>query len=82
MLALYPAARRMLAHRGQACPASLIAGFSVAALTLLSYRTYSSLLKWLGLCVFAYVRIVFFVQVPWGEVWREALVPRVEFSHG
>lgn len=58
-----------------------ISVFSVAALTFLSYRTYSSLLKWLGLCVFAYVGIVFFVQVPWDEVARGALLPRVEFSH-
>ncbi|GAB3408637.1 Nramp family divalent metal transporter [Massilia agilis] len=55
---------------------------SVVALTLLSYSAYSSLLKWLGLCVFAYVGIVFFVQIPWPDVARDTLVPRLQFSHG
>jgi NRAMP (natural resistance-associated macrophage protein)-like metal ion transporter len=59
-----------------------ISAVSVLALTFLSYAVYSSLLKWIGLCVFAYVGIVFFVQIPWGQVARDTLVPTVEFSHG
>jgi Mn2+/Fe2+ NRAMP family transporter len=55
---------------------------SVVALACLSYPVYVSLLKWLGLCVFAYVGIVFFVQVPWAQVARDTLVPNIEFSHG
>lgn len=53
---------------------------SVLALTLLSYTVYASVLKWIGLSIFSYV--VFLVQVPWGEVVRNALVPRLQFTHG
>jgi NRAMP (natural resistance-associated macrophage protein)-like metal ion transporter len=59
-----------------------ISAVSVLALTFLSYAVYSSLLKWVGLCVFTYVGIVFFVQIPWGQVARDTLVPNIEFSHG
>lgn len=55
---------------------------SVLALTLLSYQVYSSLLKWFGLCVFAYVGIAFFEHIPWPAVARDTLIPHVHFSHG
>jgi NRAMP (natural resistance-associated macrophage protein)-like metal ion transporter len=55
---------------------------SVLALTLLSYSVYTSVLKWVGLSIFAYVGIVFFVQIPWGDVVRDTLIPRLQFSHG
>jgi Mn2+/Fe2+ NRAMP family transporter len=55
---------------------------SVLALTLLSYQVYSSVLKWVGLCVFAYVGIAFFAHIPWPLVARDSLVPHVHFSHG
>jgi NRAMP (natural resistance-associated macrophage protein)-like metal ion transporter len=54
---------------------------SVLALTLLSYQVYSSLLKWLGLSVFAYVGIAFFEHIPWPLVARDTLLPRIHFSH-
>ncbi|TFW30539.1 NRAMP family divalent metal transporter [Massilia horti] len=54
---------------------------SIAALTFLSFGTYSSLLKWVGLSIFAYVGIALFVEVPWGEVARFTLVPHIRLSH-
>lgn len=54
--------------------------FSVVALTFLSYSVYSSVLKWLGVCVFSYVGVVLFVRVPWGEVLWNTLVPRLRLT--
>jgi NRAMP (natural resistance-associated macrophage protein)-like metal ion transporter len=54
---------------------------SVVALTFLSYAVYSSLLKWVGMCIFAYVGVVFFVEIPWADVARDTFVPRIELSH-
>lgn len=58
----------------------LINLFSVVALTILPYATYSSLLKWLGLSVFTYVGIAFFVHIPWRQVVHDMLVPTIHFD--
>ena len=55
---------------------------SVLALTMLSYQTYTSVLKWVGLSIFAYVGIAFFVHIPWPAVGRDTLLPHLQFSHG
>jgi NRAMP (natural resistance-associated macrophage protein)-like metal ion transporter len=58
----------------------LISMVSVIALTFLSYNTYASLLKWLGLCVFSYVGTVFFVHIPWKEVAHDTFLPHLAFT--
>lgn len=50
---------------------------SFMALALLSYKTYSSLLKWLSLCVFSYVGVTFFVHVPWATIIHDTFLPRI-----
>jgi Mn2+/Fe2+ NRAMP family transporter len=37
-------------------------------------------LKWLTLALFAYVGVVFFVHISWGDVLRSVVVPQVTFS--
>jgi len=44
------------------------------------YQRYVRVLKWLTLALFAYVGTVFASHVPWLEVLRGTLVPRIEFS--
>jgi NRAMP (natural resistance-associated macrophage protein)-like metal ion transporter len=53
---------------------------SVAALTFLSYATYVSVMKWVGISVFSYVGVVLFVQVPWADVLRDTFLPRIGLS--
>ena len=48
--------------------------------TFLSYRRYSSVLKFTTLSLFAYVAVVFAVHVPWGQAIRSVLIPRVEWT--
>lgn len=55
---------------------------SVLALTLLSYTVYANVLKWIGLSIFSYVAVVFFVHVPWADVARNAFLPQLQFTHG
>jgi Mn2+/Fe2+ NRAMP family transporter len=56
-------------------------GFGLASIALqvaVPYSRYVKVLKWLTLSVLAYVAAVFAVDVPWGEVLRRTVVPRIE----
>jgi len=58
-------------------------GFGLVCLALqiwLSYRQYVRYLKWLTLTLFAYVAVVFTVNVPWREVLLGVVWPRISFS--
>ena len=44
------------------------------------YRTLAPILKWLTLCLFAYVIAVFMVQVPWLQVLRDLVIPRLQWN--
>jgi Mn2+/Fe2+ NRAMP family transporter len=44
------------------------------------YSRYVSVLKWLTLSLFAYVGVVFVVQVPWGTVVYNLIVPHIAFT--
>jgi NRAMP (natural resistance-associated macrophage protein)-like metal ion transporter len=46
----------------------------------LSYKRYSSVLKWATLSLFAYVAVVIVAQVPWGEALTSLVVPRIEWN--
>jgi NRAMP (natural resistance-associated macrophage protein)-like metal ion transporter len=43
------------------------------------YTSYVKYLKWLTLSLFAYVATAFFVRVPWSEVLRQTIYPRMSF---
>ena len=58
--------------------------FGVTCLGLqvyLSYQTYVRYLKWLTLALLSYVAVVFTVQVHWGAVMSEMVMPRLVFDH-
>ena len=46
----------------------------------LSYRTYSSVLKWSTLSLFAYVGVVAVAHVPWGHALRSLVVPEFQWN--
>ncbi|QDM24740.1 divalent metal cation transporter [Tardiphaga sp. vice304] len=53
---------------------------SVAAQIFFDYRRYVSVLKWLTLCLFAYVGALAVSKVHWGEALSGILVPRITWS--
>jgi len=56
-----------------------IAGFAVitvVAEVFIRYSSYTSVLRWLTLSLFAYVGTVFIVQVPWGTVAKNLVLPQ------
>lgn len=53
---------------------------SVAAQIFSDYKRYVSVLKWLTLCLFAYVIALAVVHVPWAEAVKGLLIPRVSFD--
>jgi Mn2+/Fe2+ NRAMP family transporter len=46
------------------------------------YHRYVSYLKWLTLSLLAYVAVLFFVHVPWGQVALHTFWPRFKFDSG
>lgn len=59
------------------------AGFAVISVLLevfVSYARYASILKWATLSLFAYVGVVFVVEVPVAEALRGTLVPSFTFD--
>src|SRR4051794_10421928 len=53
---------------------------SVAAQIFLDYARYVAVLKWLTLCLFAYVGALAVAHVHWGEAIAGVLVPKVTWS--
>ncbi|MDO8718419.1 MAG: Nramp family divalent metal transporter [Polaromonas sp.] len=46
------------------------------------YRKLAPILKWLTLFLFAYVIAVFMVQVPWGQVLYDLVIPKLQWTSG
>jgi len=46
------------------------------------YRKLAPILKWLTLFLFAYVIAVFLVQVPWGQVLYDLVIPKLQWTSG
>lgn len=46
------------------------------------YRKLAPILKWLTLFLFAYVLAVFLVQVPWGQVFYDLVIPKLQWTSG
>jgi NRAMP (natural resistance-associated macrophage protein)-like metal ion transporter len=53
---------------------------SVAAQIFFDYRRYVTVLKWLTLCLFAYVGALAFAHVHWGEAITGTLIPKVTWN--
>lgn len=70
----------------------LITPFAFAPLTLVitavillleiftTYRTYSRILKYLALALFAYPLTLFIIKAPWDTILRATLIPHIEFT--
>lgn len=61
--------------------------FSVAFTFLLmyativwSYRKIATVLKWLCITLFTYILIPFFSHTDWSVVWRDSLIPRLQWN--
>jgi Mn2+/Fe2+ NRAMP family transporter len=65
-------------------PASIyvvvFAAISVLAQIFFDYKRYVAILKWLTLCLFAYVIALAVVHVPWGEALKGLVIPKVIWS--
>ena len=72
---------RMLIGGPTQAYAIVIAVFCAACEVYLAYRRYVLILKWLTLSLFAYVALLFVVQVPVAEVIRSALIPNIALSN-
>jgi NRAMP (natural resistance-associated macrophage protein)-like metal ion transporter len=59
-----------------------IAIFCAGCEIYLAYRRYVLILKWLTLSLFAYVALLFVVELPWSDVIAGALIPNVSLSGG
>ena len=58
----------------------LFALVSVVLQVRIPYKTYSGILKWLTLSLFAYVGTIFVVQINWPEVIRGTFIPTISFK--
>lgn len=56
----------------------VLALLSLALQLFVPYRRYATLLKWLTLALLAYVAVLLFVKLDWGQVVRGLVVPRIE----
>ncbi|HEX7965253.1 MAG TPA: divalent metal cation transporter [Gammaproteobacteria bacterium] len=55
-------------------------GVTLTLQLLVPYHRYVSYLKWLTLSLLAYIAVLFFVDVPWGQVISHTLWPRFRFD--
>jgi Mn2+ and Fe2+ transporters of the NRAMP family len=58
----------------------LFAVISVLLQVFIPYKTYSAILKWLTLSLFAYVGTVFVTHVSWPEAMRGTFLPNLSFN--
>jgi NRAMP (natural resistance-associated macrophage protein)-like metal ion transporter len=58
----------------------VVSAVSVLLQIFIPYRTYSAVLKWLTLSLFAYVGTVFVTHVPWTEALRGTFVPTISLD--
>lgn len=53
---------------------------SILAQIFFNYDRYVAILKWLTLCLFAYVIALAVVHVPWGQAARGILIPQIQWN--
>jgi NRAMP (natural resistance-associated macrophage protein)-like metal ion transporter len=57
-----------------------MAGLMVGLEILLPYEQYAKVLRWLTLSLAAYIAVLFVIDVNWGSVLRQTLIPRVSWN--
>ena len=73
-------ALQLVAGGGQHFHSLVFGVVTVLLQVFVPYRRLAHVLKWLTLTLFAYVAAVFAVQVPWGRVLHDLVVPRFQWS--
>ena len=73
-------ALQLVAGGGQHFHSLVFGVLTVLLQVFVPYRRLAHVLKWLTLTLFAYVAAVFAVQVPWGRVLHDLVVPRFQWS--
>lgn len=61
----------------------LVIFFGIGGLLLeifVSYRVYARYLKWMALVLLSYVASVFLINIDWGTVLANTIIPKMEFS--
>ena len=81
-LSAMAAAVDLLVGGPQALYVVVLAAVCLALQVYVPFSYYAPILKYLTLVLFAYVATVFVVEVPWIEVWRAVLVPRIAGDTG
>jgi Mn2+/Fe2+ NRAMP family transporter len=79
-IAAMGAAAQLLAGGGATAFTIFAAAASLLLQVFVPYHAYVRYLKWLTLVLFAYVGVVFAVQIDWLEVARSVVAPDIEFS--
>ncbi|MGF6381712.1 NRAMP (natural resistance-associated macrophage protein)-like metal ion transporter [Paraburkholderia atlantica] len=57
-----------------------LGAFSVILQIFVPYERYARILKWTALSLLAYVAVAFIVPIPWGEVARAIVLPRISLT--
>jgi len=73
-------ALQLVAGGGQHFHSLAFGVLTVLLQVFVPYRRLAHVLKWLTLTLFAYVAAVFTVQVPWGRVLHDLVMPRFQWS--
>jgi len=58
----------------------LMTGFIILLEVFVTYKTYSKILKYLALTLFAYVFTAFIVKLDWGIIVQNTVLPQIKFS--
>jgi len=58
----------------------LMTGFIIVLEVFVTYKTYSKILKYLALTLFAYVFTAFIVKLDWGIIVKNTVLPQIKFS--
>ena len=53
---------------------------SIVLQVFIPYRKYSNVLKWLTFVLLAYIGVIFFVHIEWGEVLKATLIPTMVWN--
>jgi NRAMP (natural resistance-associated macrophage protein)-like metal ion transporter len=81
-IAAMGAAAQLLAGRGVVLFTIAAAAISLLVQVYVPYHRYVHYLKWSTLVLFAYVGVVFSVQIDWLDVASRVVMPKVDFSAG
>jgi NRAMP (natural resistance-associated macrophage protein)-like metal ion transporter len=71
---------RLLVPLPQALLLVAMAGLMVGLEILLPYEQYAKVLRWLTLSLAAYIAVLFVIDVNWGSVLRQTLIPKVSWN--